>query len=284
MKTIETLSTSLVLGFILTATLQAGTLDNANQADGNNIAAGLEAKALLTNSTAVGENSFATGKASTAYGAISSATAINTTAIGTAALAEGEQSTALGAVAQALSNNSTAVGANAMTEAVDGVALGESATVIEKGGVALGADTFVAAQGSVALGSQSATEEENTVSVGNSDIDLTRRITNVAPAIADHDALNFGQFKQGLSQGLSSVREDAFAGIAAAAAINPATPSIAGKTAIGLGAATYRGEQAVALSFSHRLLNSRRNTQINGGIAYDSSQHTLGKVGVSWEF
>jgi autotransporter adhesin len=280
MKTIETLSISVVLSFLLTTTVQAGTLDNANQADGNNVAIGLEAKALLTNSTAIGANSFATGKSSTAYGAISSATAVNTTAIGTAALAEGEQSTALGAVAQALENNSTAVGGNAMVEAVDGVALGESSTVLEKGGVALGADAFVAAQGSVALGSQSVAEEENTVSVGNADTGLTRRITNVAPAIADHDALNFGQFKQGLS----SVRDDAFAGIAAAAAITPAAPSAAGKTAIGLGAATYRGEHALALSFSHRLLNSQRNTQINGGIAYDSSHHTLGKVGVSWEF
>ena len=261
-------------------TTQAGTLEGAEQADGNNIAVGLAAKALLTNSTAVGENSFATSISSSAYGAISSATAINTTAIGTAALAQGEQSTALGALAQALENNSTAVGVNAMVEAEDGMALGESAAVLEKGGIAVGADALVDAEGSVALGSQSVARQENTVSVGDSETGLTRRMTNVAPAIEANDAVNYGQSQRALS----GIREVAFAGIAGAAAITPATPSASGKTAIGLGAATYRGEQAVAVSFSHRLLNSSRNTQINGGIAYDSRHHTLGKVGVAWEF
>lgn len=269
-----------IFGSVLTPSIQAGTLDGAEKADGNNIAVGLAAKALLTNSTAVGENSFATSISSSAYGAISSATAINTTAIGTAALAQGEQSTALGALAQALEDNSTAVGVNAMVEAEDGIAVGESSAVLEKGGVAIGADALVDAQGSVALGSQSVARQENTVSVGDSETGLTRRITNVAPAIATNDAVNYGQFKRALS----GVREEAFAGIAGAAAITPTTPSASGKTAIGLGAATYRGEQAVAVSFSHRLLNNRRNTQINGGIAYDSSHHTLGKVGIAWEF
>lgn len=259
---------------------QAGMLDGAEEADGNNIAVGLAAKALLTNSTAVGENSFATSISSSAYGAISSATAANATAIGTAALAQGEQSTALGALAQALEDNSTAVGVNAMVEAEDGIAVGESSAVLEKGGVAIGADALVDVQGSVALGSQSVARQENTVSVGDSETNLTRRITNVAPAIVANDAVNYGQFKRALS----GVRKETFAGIAGAAAITPVTPSVSGKTAIGLGTATYRGEQAVAVSFSHRLINSRRNTQINGGIAYDSSHHTLGKVGVAWEF
>lgn len=280
MQTIQKILPYLTFFFVLTPNVQAGTLDSAEKADGNNVAVGLAAKALLTNSTAVGENSFATSISSSAYGAISSATGVNTTAIGTAALAEGKQSTALGAVAQALEANSTAVGVNAMVEAEDGIAVGESSAVLEKGGVAVGADALVDAQGSVALGSQSVARQENSVSVGDSETDLTRRITNVAPAISSNDAVNFGQFERGLS----GVREEAFAGIAGAAAITPVTPSKAGKTAIGLGGATYRGEQAIALSFSHRVLDSKRNMQINGGIAYDTSHHTLGKVGVAWEF
>ncbi|MCK5902266.1 MAG: YadA-like family protein [Cocleimonas sp.] len=265
---------------LFVSTAQAGTLDGAKKVDGNNVAVGLAAKALLTNSTAVGESSFATAVSSTTYGAISSATAVNTTALGTAALAQGKQSTAVGALAQALEHNSTAVGVNAMVEANDGIAVGESASVLEKGGIALGADSISDAEGAVALGSQSAAREKNTVSVGDSETGLTRRITNLAPAISNLDAVNLGQ----MNRGLKGVRKDAFAGIASVAALTPTTPSAQGKTAVGFGAAHYRGEQAVALSFSHRLNGNKHNMQLNGGVAYDTSRSTLGKVGVSWEF
>ena len=80
------------------------------------------------------------------------------------------------------------------------------------------------------------------------------------------------------------MQRKAFAGIAAASAFNPVVPSGAGKTAIGIGAATYRGEEAVSFSFSHLLSDSKYNASVNGGVAYDSSSHALGKVGVSWEF
>lgn len=167
-------------------------------------------------------------------------------------------------------------------EAEQANALGANALVEAQGGVAVGNEAFVAegASNAVALGYQSVAQAANTVSVGDSDRGLTRRITNVAPAIQAYDAVNLGQFQQGLSD----VRDEAFAGIAAAAAFNPAQPSAPGKVAVSLGAAHYRGEQAVAISVSHRLPNNRYNTSIQGGVSYDSGEHALGKVGVSWEF
>ena len=122
------ITTFMVLGTLCLSTSYAGTFDGAEKADNNNVAIGLASEALQTNSTTVGENSFAVGRSSSSYGAVSSATETNSTAIGAAALAEGEQSTALGAVAQALEINALAVGGNAYVEAVDGIALGESSS------------------------------------------------------------------------------------------------------------------------------------------------------------
>lgn len=262
--------------------LLAGTLDGAASATGGSVSIGDGAAADGGGAVAIGENSFVSADFGTAVGAATNANSIQSTAIGAAALADQPQATALGSFAQAIGEFSTAVGGVAEVNAQGGTALGANTFIEAENGTALGLEAYVteAGAGSVALGSRSVASEANTVSVGDADAGITRRITNVAPAINQHDAVNFGQFQQGLQ----GVRDEAFAGIAAAAAFNQATPSAPGKTAVSMGAAGYRGEHAVSVSVSHRLLNSQNNVQLNGGLSYDSNEHTLGKVGVSWEF
>lgn len=276
------LSLALIVPCVMPLNLSAGTLDGAASATGLSVSIGGAARADGEGSVAVGSNSFVDGDFGTAVGVLTNANSVQTTAIGAAALADQAQATAVGSFAQAFGEFSTAVGAVAITEVRGGTALGANTFVEATNGTALGLEAFLteAGTGSVALGSGSVADQANVVSVGDADTGLTRRITNVAPATHQFDAVNLGQFEQGLQ----GVRDDAFAGVAAAAAFNPAIPSASGKTAVGMGAATYRGEHAVAVSVSHSVLNSSNNMQLNGGISYDSSEHTLGKVGVSWEF
>lgn len=264
------------------AGLQAGTLDGAAAADPNSVAIGSGASAEGDDSVAIGNNSFTFSPFSVAVGSTTNANSVQSTAIGASALADQPQATAIGSFAQAFGATSLAVGSNANVEDASGAsALGANTFVEAVGGTAVGsqAEIVSGADNAVALGSHSLADQANTVSVGNSETGLTRRITNVANATDDFDAVNFVQFKEGLS----GVRADAFAGIAAAAAFNPAVPSAPGKTAVSIGAATYRGEQAMSFSFSHRLPGNA-NALLNGGVSYDSSNHALGKVGVAWEF
>ncbi len=264
------------------AVSQATTLAGAAAADANSVAIGPDARAEGNDAIALGNNSFTFAPFSVAVGSTTNANSLQTTALGASALADQPQATALGSFAQAFGPSALAVGSNAQVEDVrNASAMGADSLVESDGGTALGAQSEVVAdaENAVALGSQSLADQANTVSVGNRETGLTRRITNVAQAVEDSDAVNFAQFKDGLS----GVRHDAFAGIAAAAAFNPAIPSAPGKTAVSLGAATYRGQQAVSVSFARRLPGSA-NAAFNGGVAFDSSNHALGKVGIAWEF
>ena len=294
----------------------AGTLDGASSADANSVAIGPGAEAGGSNSVAIGDNSFTFSPFAVSVGGGASANSLQSSVVGASASVEGQQATAMGSLAQILGQassafggaaevegtNASAFGANSFVGANNASAFGASTIVEGDGSTALGFQAEAAAANSVALGSNSLANEANTVSVGNSDTGVTRRITNVAAATANNDAVNLFQFNAGLAgvrndfstelnnvrgelnRGLSGVRQAAFAGIAAAAAFNPVTPSAVGKTAVSIGAATYRGEQALSLSFSRLLTGAPYNASVNGGLSYDSSNHTLGKVGVAWEF
>lgn len=262
--------------------LYAGTLDGAAIANGNNVSIGLGSEARESNSTAIGENSFATSSSSSSVGSASNASGINSTALGAAAYAEQTNTTATGTLAQALGAESTALGANALAENDNTLAIGTHSSALGLDSIAIGqqATADESAQQSIALGNNSYAGAANTVSVGNSNTGLTRRISNVSNAIYDTDAVNLGQLRSEIDH----VKNDASAGIASAAAFNPAVPSAPGKTAVSLGTATYRGEQAIAISVHHRMKDSQYNTQISGGISYDSRDNALGKMGVAWEF
>jgi autotransporter adhesin len=136
--------------------------------------------------TAVGLTSTATGIQSSAFGNLSSASANNSTAVGTNAQATGGESTAIGF-------SSTANGGGS-------VAIGDSSTANVDSGVAIGQGASVTGANSVALGAGSVAGDANTVSVG--DVGSERRVTNVAEATGDTDAVNLLQ-----AQGLADTAE-----------------------------------------------------------------------------
>lgn len=76
-------------------------------------------------------------------------------------------------------------------------------------------------------------------------------------------------------------RED-FAGIAQAAALVPMEPNGDGETTLNVGAATYGGQTALGLAFSHQI----GSTVVNAGVGFGSngSKRTLVRVGLGWRF
>jgi autotransporter adhesin len=100
---------------------------------------------------------------------------------GLSAKATGASTSAFGYSAQATADYATALGDNAQATAGYATALGYNAQATKANSVALGANSVV--------------KDEYTVSVGDADTGLLRRITNVAEATGDTDAVTRGQVK-----------------------------------------------------------------------------------------
>lgn len=119
-------------------------------------------------------------------------------AYGSDARAEGNGSTALGAYTWAHGTNSVAVGRGAYVQqqAADGFALGARAMVVAENGLAIGASTQVREGGynSVAIGYGSVATQRMEVSVGGQG--MLRRIVNVMPGAAPHDAVTVHQLNR----------------------------------------------------------------------------------------
>ena len=174
--------------------------------------------------------------------------------------ATGTDAAAGGAGSQASGNKSTAVGTNAMASAEKAVAVGHGAN-------ASGAN-------SVALGADSTATRDNSVSVGAAGSE--RQITHVAAATQATDAVNFDQLNRSVTnvtnnataytdQRFSQLRNDLHkqdetlsAGIAGAMAMaSLPQPYSPGASMTSLGAATYRGQAALAFGVSTISNNGR---------------------------
>lgn len=176
-----------------------------------------------------------------------SATGIDTTAVGLCSKAgNGDGSntsgaTAMGSNAWALNQNSTAVGFRAT----------------------------VTADNAVALGASSVANEANTVSVGSAS--NQRRITNVAAAMHDSDAVNLGQLKT------------AYAGVAMSlATTNAYLPNLTpGKKGFGAGLGYYKGQAALGVNF--KSIAESGNQSMGGGIATNGKDVGV-SVGFGWSW
>jgi len=119
-------------------------------------------------------------------------------AYGSDARAEGNGSTALGAYTWAHGTNSVAIGRGAYVQqhAADGFALGARAKVAAENGLAIGASSQVREDGynSVAIGYGSVATQRMEVSVGGQG--MLRRIVNVMPGAAPHDAVTVHQLNR----------------------------------------------------------------------------------------
>ena len=92
------------------------------------------------------------------------------------------------------------------------------------------------------------------------------------------DTLNSAN--QFTTEQVSTLRKQAFAGIAQAAALTPLLPSGQGKTTVNVGAASYGGQAALGMTFAHRL----ENIVFSGGVGVGSGSKSLVKVGAGFEF
>jgi autotransporter adhesin len=114
-------------------------------------------------------------------------------------------SMACGQVAAATGSHATAVGNNTTATGDDSTAVGYAAQATGKNSTALGDNSKAKANNSVALGQNSVASEANTVSVGRAGAE--RRITNVADAENDHDAVNKEQLDAASDQAATNLTQ-----------------------------------------------------------------------------
>nr|WP_320048809.1 YadA-like family protein [uncultured Desulfuromonas sp.] len=226
---------------------------------------------------------------------VSSTEGVGSTALGSGASAR-TRDTAVGYQATVTADGSVGVGADSFVESENSVALGADSHVAAEtaGGVALGqaAQVSSGAGGAVAIGQQSVANEAQTVSVGSAT--NQRRITNVAAAQQDHDAVNFSQlmqlsnqFQNSLSQLVEQVGkaddrlDESGAMMMALSALLPNIRS-QGTTQVSLGLGHYSGSNAIAGGIFHYLSDTvLLNAAISSAFSTDSTSLQTGVV-ISW--
>ncbi len=193
-----------------------------------------------------------------------SATGQNSVASGTNALSSGLASVASGTNARATGTNSVAVGAGSVATGTNSVAVGA-------GSVATGTN-------SVAVGAGSVATRDNTVSIGNAG--AARILTGVGRGVLPNDAVNVEQFREGLSQTLSSATRYAAQATASALAIPQAHIQSGHSNAIAVSVGHYDGYGAIGVSYSHRVDN---HASVQLGVGSGGS-NIAGRAGfnVSW--
>ncbi len=246
---------------------------------------------IASNSSAIINLQQAVGNlAATGSGETGSATAegSGSTAFGVGAAAR-TLDTAIGYQATVSADGSVAVGANTVVDSTNSVAAGADAEVATEasGSSAIGQNSSVArgATAAVAVGQNAQATEANSVSVGSET--EQRRITNVASATRDSDAINFAQLQQ-----LSNLVSNQHSRIAAlddrvdrvgavTAALSALVPNLrsGGKVQASFGLGHYSGRNAVAAGLfcylSERVL-------ISGGVssAFETDS-TVAQTGLS---
>ncbi|AIO37515.1 coiled stalk of trimeric autotransporter adhesin family protein [Burkholderia cenocepacia] len=176
------------------------------------------------------------------------------------------------------SNSQVANGVN------DGTAVGAHASVKSNGGTAIGQGATVSAGASnaVAIGQGSVANEANTVSIGSDG--HTRRLVNVADGVKATDAVSKGQFDRamgGMQGQIDGMARNAYSGVAAATALTMIPGVDPGKNlSFGIGAASYKGYQAVAMGGEARITE---NLKMKAGVSLSSGGNVVG-AGASYQW
>lgn len=107
------------------------------------------------------------------------------------------------------------------------------------------------------------------------------RTLGQANAYADQgDARTLGAAIQYTNAQVASLRKEAFAGIAQAAALIPMAPSGEGESTLNVGVATYGGQAALGIAYARQV----GRVVINGGIGASGGKRNLVRMGVGWRF
>ena len=107
-----------------------------------------------------------------------------------------------------------------------------------------------------------------------------KKITNVADATEDSDAVNYKQLKQA-TQGMNEMFGEinrVGAHSAALAALQPLDFDPYNRSQIMAGVSTYKGQQAIALGVAHY---SNENTLVHAGLSYAGESDLMANVGIS---
>ncbi|MDN7695842.1 ESPR-type extended signal peptide-containing protein [Burkholderia cenocepacia] len=212
----------------------------------NSSAIGQDALASGSNSSAVGQGSVASGDNSSAIGQGSVASGENSSAVGQGSVASGKNGSAVGQGSVASGENGTALGQNAAASGSNSTALGQNAAASGSNSSAVGQGSVASGNNSVALGAGSVADRDNAVSVGSAGNE--RQITNVAAGTAPTDAVNVQQ----MNNTVSSARQDAMGGVAAAMAVAGLPQStLPGRTFVSMAGSTYGGEYGSAMGLSY---------------------------------
>ncbi len=227
-----------------------------------------------------------------------------------AAAGTGTMGTAVGANATVTASNGVAIGANASATAANGVALGAGSVADRANSVSVGAQDAERQLTNVAAGTQN-TDAVNVGQLnpvvaglgGGAHIDTaTGAVTGPAYQLDGQTYYNVGDALGSLDTGVQRNREglarldnridqtnraiddvarNAYSGIAATTALTMIPEVDPGKRfALGLGAATYRGYQAVAVGASARV-NDR--VKLKAGVGMASGGPTAG-IGASMQW
>ncbi|GLS14744.1 hypothetical protein GCM10007935_21760 [Hydrogenophaga electricum] len=107
------------------------------------------------------------------------------------------------------------------------------------------------------------------------------RTLEQAQAYADTgDARTLDTSVQYTNAQIASLRKEAFAGIAQAAAMVPMAPSADGETTLNAGVASYGGQTAVGVAFARQI----GRVTLNGGIGASGGKRNLVRLGAGWRF
>jgi autotransporter adhesin len=124
------------------------------------------------------------------------------------------------------------------------------------------------------------TTNYNNVTMGNGQAPNGTRISNVAPGVAGTDAVNVNQLNATNSR-IDGVARNAYAGVAAAMAVQMPGTYVPGKTVMRLGSAVFKGEPAVGVSF--RRTSENNGWSLTGGVGM-SRAGMAATVGAEWVF
>ncbi len=159
------------------------------------------------------------------------------------------------------------------------VALGSDAIALGAHASALGDSAMASGENAVAIGANSLADRDNAVSVGSTGHE--RQITNVGAATTRTDAINLGQLNDvigGVNGRIDDVDRAARRGIAAASALNIATPYLPGRTTFNAGMASYRGQAALGIGVSS--WNRKGTVNYNLGVSTAGGNSTIVRVGM----
>lgn len=271
------------------------TLPGASAAGADSMALGPQAVAGGTAAVAAGLGAQATGTQALALGAGAVASSNGGVALGAGANAEragmAGQAERFSGVSVASTQGAVAVGAAGAERQITHVAGGTEATdavnVRQLQAVQAGAVSYAAAP--------NGSPDYGRVVLGNGQAPNGTVLSNVAPGVAPTDAVNVQQLQAGMGQaalytdvrmhqmqqGLEKVAQKAYAGVAAAMALEGA-PYVPGKLSYAAGMGHYEGQSAVGVALRHTAASGRWS--VTGGVSASANGGVAVRMAVAGVF